>query len=59
VHGHKLATLDPLELDRRIQDIGFFEPSSLEKLDYRTYGFNEADLDKPIYLKNPNSGGVQ
>ena len=25
-HGHQLASLDPLNLDRKIQDVGFFEP---------------------------------
>ncbi len=43
VRGHLEAKLDPLDLMVR-------EPHP--ELDYRTYGFTEADLDKPIYIDN-------
>ena len=43
VRGHLEADLDPLGLTKR-------EPHP--ELDYRTYGFTDADLDRPIYLDN-------
>ncbi|MFA6020171.1 MAG: 2-oxoglutarate dehydrogenase E1 component [Rhodospirillales bacterium] len=41
VRGHLLADLDPLRLE---------EPAPHPELDWRTYGFTEADLDRPIFL---------
>src|SRR5215475_8054991 len=41
VRGHLEANLDPLELKPRERH---------PELDYRTYGFTEADLDRPIYI---------
>jgi len=41
VRGHLEANLDPLELKPRDRH---------PELDYRTYGFTEADLDRPIYI---------
>ncbi len=41
VRGHLLADLDPLNLDPR------HYPSELNP---RTYGFTEADMDRPIYI---------
>ncbi|HEX3954697.1 MAG TPA: 2-oxoglutarate dehydrogenase E1 component [Stellaceae bacterium] len=43
VRGHLEADLDPLGLERR-EDKG--------ELDYRSYGFTEADLDKEIFVNN-------
>ena len=43
VRGHLEADLDPLGLDRR-------RPHP--DLDYRTYGFGEADLDREIFINN-------
>jgi 2-oxoglutarate dehydrogenase E1 component len=39
--GHFHANLDPLALE---------QPKNEEELDPRTYGFNDADLDRPIFL---------
>ncbi|MBF0168000.1 MAG: 2-oxoglutarate dehydrogenase E1 component [Alphaproteobacteria bacterium] len=41
VRGHLKADLDPLKL---------VEPGAHPELDWRTYGFTEADLDRPIFL---------
>src|SRR5215471_5456478 len=43
VRGHLEADLDPLGLERR---------GPYPELDYRTYGFTEADLDREIFLNN-------
>ena len=43
VRGHLQATLDPLGLQKR-------EPHP--ELDYRSYGFTEADLDRQIFIDN-------
>jgi 2-oxoglutarate dehydrogenase E1 component len=41
VRGHLLATLDPLGLER---------PRMNPELDPATYGFNDADWDRPIFI---------
>lgn len=43
VRGHLTANLDPLKLA---------EPEDYPELDPATYGFSEADLDRPIYVHN-------
>ncbi len=43
VRGHLEADLDPLGLDKR---------GPYPELDYRSYGFNDADLDREILLNN-------
>ncbi len=43
VRGHLIARLDPLELEKRE-----YHP----ELDYRTYGFTDEDLDRPIFINN-------
>ncbi len=43
VRGHLIARLDPLELENRD-----FHP----ELDPATYGFSDADLDRPIFIDN-------
>ncbi|MBX9633875.1 MAG: 2-oxoglutarate dehydrogenase E1 component, partial [Magnetospirillum sp.] len=41
VRGHLEANLDPL---------GLTKPEPHPELDYRTYGFTDADLDRPIFI---------
>jgi 2-oxoglutarate dehydrogenase E1 component len=43
VRGHLEADLDPLRLDKR---------GHHPELDYRSYGFIDADLDRPIFVNN-------
>jgi 2-oxoglutarate dehydrogenase E1 component len=43
VRGHLEAELDPLGLDKR---------GRYPELDYRSYGFDEADLDQEIFINN-------
>ena len=43
VRGHLEARLDPL---------GLVVPSPHPELDYRSYGFTDADLDRPIFIDN-------
>ena len=43
VRGHLAATLDPL---------GIHEPEEHAELDYRSYGFTDADLDRHIFIDN-------
>jgi 2-oxoglutarate dehydrogenase E1 component len=43
IRGHLIADLDPLRLS---------DPEPHPELDYRSYGFTEADLDRPIFLDN-------
>ena len=43
VRGHLEAQLDPL---------GLTMPAQHAELDPKTYGFTEADLDKPIFIDN-------
>ncbi len=43
VRGHLDADLDPLKLERRGRH---------PELDYRSYGFTEADLDRDIFINN-------
>ena len=43
MRGHLEADLDPLGIERRTDH---------PELDYRTYGFSEADLDREIFINN-------
>ena len=41
IRGHLYANLDPLNLENK---------ENHAELDYRTYGFTDADLDRPIFI---------
>ncbi|MBF0251578.1 MAG: 2-oxoglutarate dehydrogenase E1 component [Alphaproteobacteria bacterium] len=43
VRGHLIANFDPLGLEGR---------NHHPELDYRSYGFSDADLDRPIFIDN-------
>ena len=43
VRGHLMANLDPLKMA---------PPNPHPELDYHSYGFTEADLDRPIFIDN-------
>eukprot|EP00462_Mataza_sp_D1_P021803 CAMPEP_0175137640 /NCGR_PEP_ID=MMETSP0087-20121206/9922_1 /TAXON_ID=136419 /ORGANISM="Unknown Unknown, Strain D1" /LENGTH=953 /DNA_ID=CAMNT_0016420487 /DNA_START=29 /DNA_END=2890 /DNA_ORIENTATION=- len=47
VRGHQIANVDPLGIRNLDQDI--------PELDYRSYGFSEADLDAPVDLAGISS----
>lgn len=59
-HGHLVADLDPLELEKTYQNFdGFadkfkFPSKSMKELvDYKYYGFAESDLDREFYIDAP------
>lgn len=56
-HGHMIADIDPLELYQTYKQFPTFASkfkipdSELTSLvDYKTYGFTEADLDREFYV---------
>ena len=50
VRGHEQANLDPL-------GIHAFRKETPPELDYKSHGFTEADLDRPLNLLGKSSGG--
>jgi len=52
VCGHEIANLDPLEIHA-------FRHASPPSLDYKYYGFTDADLDRKIEIQGADSGGMQ
>ena len=64
-YGHLCANLDPLDLKTHYQNVPsmakkfrFPTEEVLKLLDYRTYGFSEADLDKTYRFKIPFHGSI-
>lgn len=64
-HGHMLASLDPLQLFETYKEMGtlskkFMAPEEKTKLllDYRSYGFTEADLEREFYVDAPELAGL-
>ena len=65
-NGHLAVDLDHLSLDEVTAECGgavgdsYALPNAeMRKLvDYRFYGFNEADLDKHYFIDLPNLGGI-
>jgi 2-oxoglutarate dehydrogenase E1 component len=64
-HGHLEADLDPLQLQKTYSEIEtlpekFMVPQGkiLEVLDYKKYGFTEADLNREFYIDAPELAGL-
>jgi len=64
-HGHLIADLDPLKLQETYKEFaGFGEKykvpqSNLTNLvDYKHYGFTEADLEREFYIDAPELAGL-
>ena len=64
-YGHLIANLDPLELKKHYKDspsmtkkFNFPTEEILKILDYKSYGFTEADLEKSYNFKIPFSGAI-
>lgn len=64
-YGHLLASLDPLELKKHYHDspsmkfkFNFPTDHILSLLDYKKYGFTEADLEKTFKFKVPFGGSI-
>jgi len=64
-HGHLQAQTDPLNLDEaykesEIASKQYAHPTAEMKklIDYKFYGFTEADLDKTFYIDVPQLGGI-
>ena len=64
-HGHMIADVDPLELYQTYKHFPSFAhkfkipDSQLTKLvDYRSYGFSDADLEKEFYVDAPELAGL-
>ena len=57
--GYLAATLDPLNLQTlEEKQKTFVEYTYVSELDYRTYGFSEADLDREFLLQTNMITGV-
>jgi len=64
-HGHLKADIDPLQLDKVYADIHLGDDvyshasDAMKKLvDYKFYGFTEADLNRKFYIDMPNMSGI-
>jgi 2-oxoglutarate dehydrogenase E1 component len=57
--GHEIANLDPLNLDAEYKQHGRIRQNAPPPdLDYKYYGFTEADLDKEFPVILPNAKGL-
>ena len=64
-HGHMMADIDPLELFVTYKDMEAFShkfkvPENRLKalIDYKAYGFTEADLEREFYIDAPELAGL-
>ena len=63
--GHFKADLDPLNLKQAYKEYGakvrtmtFDEDTHLEKMDYRSYAFSDAILDRKLHIDLEDWGGL-
>jgi len=63
--GHLVADVDPLKLQEVYKDIESFSQKFrfpqgplLALLDYKEYGFTEADLDREFYIEVSHKSGI-
>ena len=57
--GHQLANLDPLSLDAELKQHGTTKRKTpLAELDYKFYGFSEADMEREFMVSVPNQKGL-
>lgn len=55
VSGHEVAKTDPLELERDVMQHGMkYKIGMPPQMDYRDYGFTEADLERTFYINAPH-----
>lgn len=64
-HGHLKADIDPLKLDQVYADVklgdkvfGHASDDMKKLVDYRYYGFTEADLSRKFYIDLPIMSGL-
>lgn len=64
-HGHMMADIDPLQLYESYKHFPSYaqkfkipQASLNDLLDYKSYGFTEADLDRDIYVDAPELAGL-
>ena len=64
-HGHLKADIDPLNLDQVYEDVNLGDKifghasNDMKKLvDYRYYGFTEADLSRKFHVDLPIMSGL-
>lgn len=64
-HGHLKADVDPLKLFESYKHFPTYaekfkiaQASSSNLLDYKAYGFTEADLDREFYVDAPELSGL-
>lgn len=64
-HGHLIADLDPLNLAETYKEFPslpskfkYPERTLVSLVDYKTYGFTEADLDREFYVDAPELAGL-
>lgn len=54
VSGHEVSKIDPLELDRDVKQHGMkIKIDMPPQMDYRDYGFTDADLERTFYINSP------
>jgi 2-oxoglutarate dehydrogenase E1 component len=61
-HGHYMADVDPLELNKAYAEVGSdWHKTNIDYnafLNYESYGYSDAALDKKLYIDLPDYGGL-